>query len=232
MNKQRRVGETVAIQSWLRPALTPVIANKDFAVFREQLERVGGLLEGSLLEEMAMDFGVIGFEAASAVSVPAHGIAKEFEFCNTLFLAERAQGLILGRELYRQNALPEWRQRQESMSEWSVRSPKQVPPMPARPGKASSFHHRLSPCISNHRPSFKILGLGTGSTLVRKRPHGSLKRIILADLPISHGCRRALPRAKRRAEAEEKDPPMGAKSMCHLSLLPARVWERTAALGS
>ena len=65
MNKQRRVGETIAIQSWLRPALTPVIANKDFAVFREQLERVGGLLEGSLLEDMAMDFAVTGQEGAS-----------------------------------------------------------------------------------------------------------------------------------------------------------------------
>ena len=66
MNKQRRVGETIAIQSWLRPALTPVIANKDFALFREQLDKVSGLLEGSLLEDMAMDFGVIGFEAESA----------------------------------------------------------------------------------------------------------------------------------------------------------------------
>jgi hypothetical protein len=67
MNRQRRVGETIAIQSWLRPALTPVIANKDFAIFREQLERVGGLLEAGLLEEMAMDFAVSGQEGASAV---------------------------------------------------------------------------------------------------------------------------------------------------------------------
>ena len=66
MNKQRRVGETIAIQSWLRPALTPVMANKDFAIFREQLNKVGGLLEGSLLEEMAMDFAVDGQEGASA----------------------------------------------------------------------------------------------------------------------------------------------------------------------
>lgn len=66
MKEQRRVGETIAIQSWLRPALTPVMANKDFAVFREQLQKVGGLLEGSFLEEMAMDFAVVGQEGASA----------------------------------------------------------------------------------------------------------------------------------------------------------------------
>lgn len=68
MNKQRRVGETIAIQSWLRPALTPVISNKDFATFREQLDKVGRLMEGGLLEELAMDFGAIGFETESARS--------------------------------------------------------------------------------------------------------------------------------------------------------------------
>jgi len=66
MNKQRRVGETIGIQSWLRPALTPVMANKDFAAFRDQLEQMSGLLESSLLEDMAMDFAVEGQEGASA----------------------------------------------------------------------------------------------------------------------------------------------------------------------
>jgi hypothetical protein len=65
MKKERPTGETIAIQSWLRPALTHVGANKDFAVFREQLEGVDALLRGSHLESMAMDFAVEGFEKAS-----------------------------------------------------------------------------------------------------------------------------------------------------------------------
>ena len=54
----------MAIQSWLRPALTHVGANKDFAVFREQLDSVETLLRGSHLESMAMDFSMEGFEQA------------------------------------------------------------------------------------------------------------------------------------------------------------------------
>ena len=65
MKKERPIGETIAIQSWLRPALTHVGANKDYALFREQLEGVDGLLRGSHLEAMAMDFAVVGFEGAS-----------------------------------------------------------------------------------------------------------------------------------------------------------------------
>jgi hypothetical protein len=42
------------------------MANKDFAAFRDQLERVNGLLESSLLEDMAMDFAGEGQEGASA----------------------------------------------------------------------------------------------------------------------------------------------------------------------
>ena len=65
LKKQRPTGETIAIQSWLRPALTHVGANKDFALFREQLDGVDALLRGSHLEAMAMDFSVEGFEEAS-----------------------------------------------------------------------------------------------------------------------------------------------------------------------
>ena len=63
--KQRPIGETIAIQSWLRPALTPVGANQDYAVFREQVEAVDRLLQGSHLEAMALDFAREGFETAS-----------------------------------------------------------------------------------------------------------------------------------------------------------------------
>lgn len=45
--------------------MTHVGANRDYAVFREQLEGVDTLLGGSHLESMAMDFAVMGFEEAS-----------------------------------------------------------------------------------------------------------------------------------------------------------------------
>lgn len=65
MTKKGAVRETIAIQSWLRPELTPVGANKDYASFREQLEAVERLLVDSHLEAMALDFAVEGWEQAS-----------------------------------------------------------------------------------------------------------------------------------------------------------------------
>ncbi len=65
IRKQRPTGKIVAIQSWLRPALTHVGANKDYAMFREQLEAVDVLLRGSHLEAMALDFAVAGCEESS-----------------------------------------------------------------------------------------------------------------------------------------------------------------------
>jgi hypothetical protein len=66
MTKQRPIRETICIQSWLRPALTPVGRNKDFAMFRDELAAVEKLLTGSHLERMALDFATEGFEQASA----------------------------------------------------------------------------------------------------------------------------------------------------------------------
>ena len=54
MTKEATVRETMAIQSWLRPALTHVGANKDYALFREQLDAVDALLRRSHLESMAL----------------------------------------------------------------------------------------------------------------------------------------------------------------------------------
>lgn len=65
MTKQAGVGRTISLQSWLRPALTHVEANKDYAAFREQIEAVEALLRRSHLESMALDFAVEGFESAS-----------------------------------------------------------------------------------------------------------------------------------------------------------------------
>src|SRR5688572_983304 len=65
MTKQATVGPTIALQSWLRPALTQVRANKDYTRFREQLEAVDRLLRQSHLESLALDFAAEGFESAN-----------------------------------------------------------------------------------------------------------------------------------------------------------------------
>lgn len=65
MTKKGAVRETVAIQSWLRPALTAVGANQDYVLFRDQLKAVEGLVVDSHLEAMALDFAVEGWEQAS-----------------------------------------------------------------------------------------------------------------------------------------------------------------------
>lgn len=56
----------IALQSWLRPALTPVGPNKDYAAFRAQLDWVDNLLKHSHLESMALDFAREGWEGATA----------------------------------------------------------------------------------------------------------------------------------------------------------------------
>lgn len=65
MTKKSAVEKTLAIQSWLRPVLTHVGANKDYALFKAQLDAVDTLLSRSHLETMALDFAVEGFEQAS-----------------------------------------------------------------------------------------------------------------------------------------------------------------------
>jgi len=71
IKKERPIRGTVSIQSWLRPALTHVGANKDYMLFRDQLDGVNTLLKGSHLETMAMDFAQAGWEAASSRAVRA-----------------------------------------------------------------------------------------------------------------------------------------------------------------
>lgn len=65
MTKAATVGQTIALQSWLRPALTPVGANQDYARFRAQIETVDALLRRSDLEAMALDFAAEGCAGAS-----------------------------------------------------------------------------------------------------------------------------------------------------------------------
>jgi hypothetical protein len=66
MTKKRAVEETLSIQSWLRPALTEVRANKDYEMFRGQIMAVDGVLGKAHLEAMAIDFALGGLEEASA----------------------------------------------------------------------------------------------------------------------------------------------------------------------
>lgn len=61
--------QNIALQSWLRPALTVVGANKDYDEFRGMLETVDGLLRGSHLESMAMDFAKEGAGEISCVQL-------------------------------------------------------------------------------------------------------------------------------------------------------------------
>lgn len=56
--KTTSVHPEVAIQSLLRPALTPVFANKDYEEFRRTIENVDRLLIDSNLEKRAIDFGL------------------------------------------------------------------------------------------------------------------------------------------------------------------------------
>ncbi|MCC5023092.1 MAG: hypothetical protein J6386_09985 [Candidatus Synoicihabitans palmerolidicus] len=62
----KAVGDEIAQQSWLRPALTTVGPNKDYGQFREQLDAVDRVLQASHLESMAMDFARVGFESVDA----------------------------------------------------------------------------------------------------------------------------------------------------------------------
>ncbi len=61
---QRTVFPEIALQSWLRPDLTPVGSNKDYAAFRAQIEAVGKLLRDSHLESMALDFARQGWKGS------------------------------------------------------------------------------------------------------------------------------------------------------------------------
>ncbi|MCC5022372.1 MAG: hypothetical protein J6386_06080 [Candidatus Synoicihabitans palmerolidicus] len=71
----KAVGDEIALQSWLRPALTTVGPNKDYGQFREQLDAVDRVRRASHLESMAMDFARVGFE-----SVDAGQLRRRLEF--------------------------------------------------------------------------------------------------------------------------------------------------------
>ena len=58
----------VALQSWLRPALTAVGANCDYHHFREDLERIDANLHSSGAESLAIDFAIEELKAGASVA--------------------------------------------------------------------------------------------------------------------------------------------------------------------
>ena len=67
---QRTVAPKIALQSWLRPDLTSVGPNKDYAAFRDEIEAVDKLLRDSYLESMALDFARQGWEGGDSGQLP------------------------------------------------------------------------------------------------------------------------------------------------------------------
>jgi hypothetical protein len=66
------VAPEIALQTWLRPDLTPVGPNKDYAAFRGQLEAVDNLLRNSHLESMALDFARANWSGKDVARLPRH----------------------------------------------------------------------------------------------------------------------------------------------------------------
>jgi hypothetical protein len=58
----------VALQSWLRPALTPVGANCDYHRFRKELESIDVNVRASGAESLAVDFALEGLPAGASVA--------------------------------------------------------------------------------------------------------------------------------------------------------------------
>ncbi|MCC5025951.1 MAG: hypothetical protein J6386_25590, partial [Candidatus Synoicihabitans palmerolidicus] len=92
----KAVGDEIALQSWLRPALTTVGPNKDYGQFREPLDAVDRVLRASHLESMAMDFARVGFE-----SVDAGQLRRRLEFARKA-LRVHVLRMLLGNMPFRQ----------------------------------------------------------------------------------------------------------------------------------
>ena len=71
-NKTEAVASKIALQTWLRPDLTPVGPNKDYAAFRDQLVAIDQLLMQSHLEAMAMDFARENWQGNDVARLPQH----------------------------------------------------------------------------------------------------------------------------------------------------------------
>jgi len=57
--------DTIAIQGWLRPALTPVLGNRDYDRFAQELGAVDALIRESALEDLAVEFALEGLDGSA-----------------------------------------------------------------------------------------------------------------------------------------------------------------------
>ncbi|MCC5021435.1 MAG: hypothetical protein J6386_19315 [Candidatus Synoicihabitans palmerolidicus] len=78
-NTIEAVAPEVALKTWLRPDLTPIGPNQDYAALRDQLAGLDQLLANSHLEAMAVDFARENWRGDDVAGLPRH-------------LAVRAQG--------------------------------------------------------------------------------------------------------------------------------------------
>ncbi|MCC5023673.1 MAG: hypothetical protein J6386_13215 [Candidatus Synoicihabitans palmerolidicus] len=71
-NTTEAVASEGALQPWLRPDLTPVGPNKDYAALRDQLAGLDQLLANSHLEAMAVDFARENWRGDDVAGLPRH----------------------------------------------------------------------------------------------------------------------------------------------------------------
>ncbi|MCC5022509.1 MAG: hypothetical protein J6386_06805 [Candidatus Synoicihabitans palmerolidicus] len=71
-NTTEAVAPEVALKTWLRPDLTPIGPNQDYAAFRDQLAGLDQLLANSHLEAMAVDFARENWRGDDVAGLPRH----------------------------------------------------------------------------------------------------------------------------------------------------------------
>ncbi|MCC5022086.1 MAG: hypothetical protein J6386_04440 [Candidatus Synoicihabitans palmerolidicus] len=71
-NTTEAVAPEVALKTWLRPDLTPVGPNKDYAALRDQLAGLDQLLANSHLEARAVDFARENWRGDDVAGLPRH----------------------------------------------------------------------------------------------------------------------------------------------------------------
>ncbi|MCC5023716.1 MAG: hypothetical protein J6386_13475 [Candidatus Synoicihabitans palmerolidicus] len=71
-NTTEAVAPEVALKTWLRPDLTPIGPNKNYAAFRDPLAGLDQLLANSHLEAMAVDFVRENWRGDDVSGLPRH----------------------------------------------------------------------------------------------------------------------------------------------------------------
>jgi len=82
--------ETLAIQSWLRPALTPVLQNRDYERLVADLSWLDATLRRTGMEELAVEFALEGIDAKTRASA----LRKKAEFAVYALRAELLRHML------------------------------------------------------------------------------------------------------------------------------------------